>query len=47
MTRKGEMPIASYVWLHPESRVTDRDIVALCDWTDDRLRDASNHSANP
>ena len=40
MTRKGEMPIASYLWLHPEARVTDRDIVALCDWTDGLLREA-------
>ena len=43
MTRKGEMPIASYLWLHPDARMTDRDIVALCDWTDGRLREASNH----
>jgi hypothetical protein len=40
MTRKGEMPIASYLWLHPEARVTDRDIVELCDWTDGQLREA-------
>ena len=38
MTRKGEMPITSYLWLHPEAHVTDRDIVALCDWTDGQLR---------
>ena len=43
MTRKGEMPIASYRWLHPEARITDRDIVELCDWADGRLREASNH----
>ena len=43
MTRKGEMPIASYRWLHPEARITDRDIVELCEWTDGRLREASNH----
>ena len=42
MTRKGEMPIASYLWLHPDARMTDRDIVALCDWTDGLLREASN-----
>ena len=40
LTRKEEMPIASYLWLHPEARVTDRDIVALCDWTDGLLREA-------
>ena len=43
MTRKGEMPIASYTWLHPEARLMDRDIVALCDWTDGLLREALNH----
>jgi hypothetical protein len=43
MTRKGEMPIASYMWIHSEASITDRDIVALCDWTDGLLREGSNH----
>jgi hypothetical protein len=32
------MPISSYLWLHQEARLSDRDIAALCDWTDSELR---------
>ena len=38
LTRKEEMPISSYLWLHQEARLSDRDIAALCDWTDSELR---------
>jgi hypothetical protein len=38
LTRKEQMPISSYLWLHPEARISDRDITALCDWTDAQLR---------
>src|SRR5512132_2467602 len=32
LTRKGDMPIGSYVWMHPEARISDRDAAALCGW---------------
>ena len=38
MARKNEMPIGSYLRLHPEARLSDADFVALCDWTDSVLR---------
>jgi hypothetical protein len=38
-----EEEVVSTRKLHPEARVTDRDIVALCGWTDGLLREASNH----
>ena len=38
LTRKEQMPMSSYLWLHPEARPSDRDIAALCDWTDSELR---------
>jgi hypothetical protein len=33
LTRKGEMPVTSYLWLHSDARLSDRDVVTLCDWT--------------
>jgi len=38
LTRKKEMPLSSYLWLHPEARTSDRDIAVLCEWTDSELR---------
>lgn len=29
---KGEMPLASYQWMHSEARLTDDDAAAICDW---------------
>lgn len=34
LTRENDMPMTSYLWLHPDARLSDRDLVALCDWTD-------------
>lgn len=34
LTRKQDMPLSSYLWLHPDARLSDRDISSLCDWTD-------------
>jgi len=38
LTRKQEMPLPIYLWLHPDSRLSDQDIATLCDWTDRELR---------
>ena len=38
LTRKKEMPLSSYLWLHPEARTSDRDIAVLCEWTDSELQ---------
>lgn len=37
-TRKGEMPMTSYLWMHPDSRLSDRDVSLLCDWSDAERR---------
>lgn len=33
MVKKGEMPIDNYVWLHPEARLSESDVQALCAWS--------------
>ena len=38
--RKETMPLPSYVRVHGEARLSDRDIAALCDFTDGVLREA-------
>ena len=40
LSRKEEMPMTSYLWLHPDARLSDRDVAALCDWTERALREA-------
>ncbi len=42
LTRKQEMPLPIYLWLHSDARPNDRDIATLCDWTQQELRIA-NH----
>lgn len=37
-TRKGDMPLPIYLWMHPESRLSGRDVSLLCDWSDAELR---------
>ena len=37
-TRKGEMPMSSYVWMHPDARLSDRDVSLLCDWSEGERR---------
>jgi hypothetical protein len=34
LTRKKDMPMESYLWVHSDARVSDADIAALCTWTD-------------
>ena len=34
LTRKRDMPMSSYLWMHADARVSDRDTAALCSWTD-------------
>jgi len=33
-TKKHEMPLGPYTWLHADARLTDADVEALCKWTD-------------
>lgn len=33
MTRTGKMPLAPYLQMHSEARLTEHDIVTLCAWT--------------
>ena len=32
-TKKGNMPIPQYTWLHGEAKLTDADRKRLCDWS--------------
>jgi cytochrome c553 len=36
--RKHDMPLPSYTWIHTASKLSDRDIRTLCDWTSAALR---------
>jgi hypothetical protein len=39
--RKDTMPLPSYLRVHREARLSDADVTALCEWTDDALRHRS------
>jgi Haem-binding domain len=43
LTRKQEMPLPIYLWLHPGARLSDRDIATLCDWS----TQINNHYRDP
>ena len=36
LTRKGAMPMASYLWMHRSARLSPSDVDALCDWAQSR-----------
>ncbi len=38
LARKRDMPLASYTWMHRDARLSDRDIAALCAWTEAERR---------
>lgn len=38
LTRKGRMPLPSYLWVHRDARLSDADIKTLCAWSD-KMRD--------
>jgi len=38
LTKKGRMPLPSYLWLHRGARLSDADVTALCAWSD-KMRD--------
>lgn len=45
---KGEMPMESYVLLHPEAKLSDSDKQLLCDWAkEERERVVATQPANP
>jgi hypothetical protein len=33
LTRKGAMPMSSYLWMHEDARLSERDVSILCNWT--------------
>jgi hypothetical protein len=37
-TRKRDMPLSFYLWMHPDARLSDRDVSLLCDWSDAERR---------
>ena len=40
LARKDQMPLPAYTRMHSAARLSDRDIAALCEWTDGILRQA-------
>jgi hypothetical protein len=38
LTRKGRMPLPSYLWIHRDAKLSDSDIKTLCAWSD-KMRD--------
>ena len=38
LTRKGRMPVSSYLWIHRDAKLSDADIKTLCAWSD-KMRD--------
>ena len=48
----GHMPLSSYLWLHPEARLSPTDVEAVCGWTSSArsardLRPAGAKAAGP
>ena len=33
LVSQGTMPLRSYVWMHPNARLGQREVEALCEWT--------------
>lgn len=38
LTKKGRMPVPSYLWLHRDAKLSDADVQTLCAWSD-KMRD--------
>jgi hypothetical protein len=38
LTRKGRMPLPSYLWIHRDAGLSDADVQTLCAWSD-KMRD--------
>ena len=33
LSKKGEMPLASYTWMHPAEKLTPDQVKKICEWT--------------
>ena len=33
LVREGEMPMTSYLWMHADARLSERDVELICAWT--------------
>jgi len=38
LTKKGRMPLPSYLWIHRDAKLSDADVKTLCAWSD-KMRD--------
>jgi hypothetical protein len=38
LTKKGRMPLPSYLWIHRDATLSDADVKTLCAWSD-KMRD--------
>jgi hypothetical protein len=43
LTRKKDMPIPSYLWMHGDAHVSEGDTAALCAWTDTARQELRAH----
>jgi hypothetical protein len=39
LTKKGRMPLQSYLWIHRDTKLSASEVATLCTWAD-RMRDA-------
>ena len=46
-TRKGDMPLATYLWMHADARLSDREVSVLCDWSDAERRSLRQKAEEP
>lgn len=33
LVKEGDMPLPSYLWAHPESKLTPQEVKMICDWS--------------
>jgi hypothetical protein len=43
----GQMPIKSYLWLHPTAKLSEADVKTLCDWANQESARLGGSGENP
>jgi Haem-binding domain len=44
--REGNMPLKSYTWIHPQSKLSEEDKKLICDWTETRRSGSPSSTAS-
>lgn len=47
MVKEGEMPLNSYLWIHGNARLTDKDQSALINWADTLMKEIAHKNNLP